>query len=316
MKGNNENDKIKQNEMQLSGRIGIMKVLKKVGWFIVAMLPALLSLVLQIGCAVVVMVVYVLQEIAKAPGTVSYDYALEQAVYVYMDNAMYIVVLYQIIGLVIFGLWYYLAYGRKPRPSGAEKPDYKGVAAIIWLGIGMQFFITGILNIIYLLNPGIMESYMELMETAGITEFTLVTFIATVILAPLGEEILCRGIIFRIAGKVSGRFWVANCIQAFAFGVIHGNLVQGSYAFLIGLVLGYIYGKYHNIWYCMLLHGVINFTSNFIDFYFELFPEGYEVLVLIGNIIVSSLLILFCFKVLGKRKELPADAVLTVENVD
>lgn len=66
----------------------------------------------------------------------------------------------------------------------------------------------------------------------------------------------------------------------------------------------------------MLLHGVINFTSNFIDFYYELFPEGYEVLALIGNGIIGLLLILFCFKVLGKRKELPADAVLTAENVD
>lgn len=287
-----------------------MKVLKKIGWFIVAMLPALLSLALQIGCAVAVLVIYVLQEMAKNPGTVSYDYAMEQAVYGYMDNTMNIVVLYQLIGLAVFGLWYYLAYGRKPRPANAEKPDYKGVAAIIWLGIGMQFFITGILNIIYVLSPKLLENYMELMEAAGITEFTLVTFIATVILAPLGEELLCRGIIFRIAGKVSGRFWVANCIQAFAFGVIHGNPVQGSYAFLIGLVLGYIYGKYHNIWYCMLLHGVINFASNFIDIYYELFPEGAEIFVFIGNIIISSLLILFCFKVLGKRKELPGDTEL------
>lgn len=291
-----------------------MKILKKTGWFIVAMLPALLSLVLQIGCAVVMLIIYVLPEIVKNPGPVSYDHAMEQALYIYMENAMNIVVLYQVIGVIVFGLWYYLAYGRKPRPALAERPDYKSVAGIIWLGIGIQLFITGVLNIIYILNPKLMENYIDLMEAAGITEFTVISVIATVLLAPLGEELLCRGIIFRLSGKVSKRFWVANCIQAFAFGVIHGNLVQGTYAFFIGLVLGYIYGKYHNIWYCMLLHGVINLMSNFVDYYFALFPEGFEIPALIGNTIVSLLLMIFCFRILGKRKEISSDAELIEEN--
>ena len=80
-------------------------------------------------------------------------------------------------------------------------------------------------------------------------------------MAPIVEEILCRGIVFRLAKHVSVKFWVANVIQALLFGVLHANLVQGTYAFVFGLVLGYVYGKYERIWMCMLLHGVINFSS-------------------------------------------------------
>lgn len=52
----------------------------------------------------------------------------------------------------------------------------------------------------------------------------------------------------------------------------------------------------------MFLHGVINFASNFVDYYYELFPEGYEVPVLIFNIVITLILMIVCFKVLGKRK--------------
>lgn len=281
-----------------------MKLLKKTGWFIVSMLPAVLSLLLQFGCGFAVIFVLIFFSAFKAQGngTAAYDDMMQIAYNSYLENAIYVVILYHIIGIMVFGLWYYLAYGKKKRPDYAEKPDGKKLAAIVFLGICIQVLISGALSLIDLLNPKLLQRYMELLETAGISEFTLAAFIATVILAPVGEELLCRGIIFRLAGKVSKRFWIANSIQALAFGIIHGNLVQGTYAFFIGLVLGYIYGKYQNIWICMLLHSVINLISNFIDYYFQLFPEGYEIPVLFANVIISLLLMIFCLKFLGKRK--------------
>lgn len=281
-----------------------MKALKKTGWFIVAMLPAVLSLVLQFGAAFASIFVLVFMEIYKAQGVASFDDAMVFALDVYAKNVIYVVALCHVIGILVFGLWYYFAYGRKKRPEQAEKPDGRKMAAVVILGVALQVLISGILNLIYIVNPKLLQSYIDLMELAGITDFTLASFVAAVILAPIGEELLCRGIIFRIAGKVSKHFWIANCIQALAFGIIHGNLVQGTYAFFIGLVLGYIYGKYHNIWICMLLHAVVNLTSNFIDYYFELFPEGYELPVYLANVIISLLLMIFCFKFLGKRKVL------------
>lgn len=278
-----------------------MKILKKTGWFFVSMLPAILSLLLQIGCAAAAIIICILWLQAQGAGA-SYDELINTAYDWFMVNAIYAVMLYHIIGVIIFGLWYYLAYGRKKRPVYAEKPDAKKIAMIILLAVSAQIFINGIINIIYNFKPELLESYIELMELSGITEFTIAAAVATVILAPIGEELLCRGIIFRIAGKVSKRFWVVNCIQALAFGLIHGNLVQGTYAFFIGLILGYIYGKYSNIWICMLLHGAFNLLSGFMDSYFAIFPEQYEIPVLIGNVIVALILMILCFKGLGKRQ--------------
>ena len=48
-----------------------------------------------------------------------------------------------------------------------------------------------------------------------------------------------RGLTLRIL-EGAFPFWAANILQALYFGIIHGNLVQGGYAFLAGMVLGYL----------------------------------------------------------------------------
>lgn len=291
---------------------------KKAGWFIVALLPAALSLILQFGAAMVFMFI-----IAFVTAFTHHDAGLSQGQLMslvqdaYMSNVSWIVLFYQIIGVFVFGLWYFFAYGKKKRPAEAEKPGIKELAMIVALGAFLQVFISGILGMISELFPELLEGYMEMMKTAGITEMTVITFIATVILAPIGEELLCRGVIYRLAGKVSAKFWVANCIQALAFGIIHANLVQGAYAFFLGLILGYIYGKYRNIWACMLLHGAVNLSSNFVDIMWEtLLPER-NIVPGVGLICALALvLILLDLKGLGPIKHLDPVRPLEKEQGD
>lgn len=279
---------------------------KKTGWFIVALLPAGLSLMLQFGAAIAFMFI-----LSFAIAFTRYDAGLSQAQLLtlvqetYMDNLSWVILSYQVIGIFVFGLWYYLAYGKKKRPAGAEKPGIGKLVMIVALGALLQVFISGLLGLIGEIFPDLLEGYYDLMKTAGIMEMTVVTFIATVILAPVGEELLCRGIIFRLAGKVSGKFWVANCIQALAFGIIHANLVQGTYAFFLGIILGYIYGKYRNIWVCMLLHGAINFSANFVDYlWYSLLPERNMAPGIALICALALVLILLVLKVLGKVRPL------------
>lgn len=278
---------------------------KRIGWFFVSILPAFLSLAIQFGAGILVMLV-----ISFSVSFSNYDAGMSQAEImglvqdVYMENLTWVVACYQFIGIIVFGLWYYLVWGRKKRAQNAEKPGAKGIFAIILLGILLQAFISGALGILDAGFPNLMEHYKEMMETAGLVEMGFIAIVATGIMAPVGEELLCRGIMFRLAGKVSSKFWVANCIQAFAFGVIHANLVQGIYAFFLGLILGYIYGKYRNIWLCMLLHASVNLSANFIEYLWEALPEQNSML-FVGLICAGSFaFIVLIYLLLGKIKPL------------
>ena len=109
--------------------------------------------------------------------------------------------------------------------------------------------------------PSIVETYMELAEIAGLGTDPFVIF-AAICLAPIGEELLCRGLTMKYAEKAFGKFWVANVLQAIVFGVMHANWVQGIYAFLIGIALGYMTKKYKSIIPAMICHFVVNFSSS------------------------------------------------------
>ena len=276
-----------------------MKILKKAGWLILTALPAALCYAMQYACAYAVLYYYYFKLKAERPDEPSGFLKLLASVQ-YSGNAIYGVVLYHVIAVVVFGLFYYFVWGKKKRPAGTEKPKWHRIPVIIVMGVLLQIAISGALNLIYVWKPEWLREYLQMMQTIGLGDMTFLVILASVILAPIGEELLCRGIMLKLAEKVTNRFWLANILQALAFGVIHGNLVQGSYAFILGLVLGYVYGKYRNIWICMLLHAVINFSSNYVDEIFYALPENAFVAGMAVIVLVTVLLLAGCFWSLGK----------------
>ncbi len=85
-------------------------------------------------------------------------------------------------------------------------------------------------------------------------------YILMCIAAPLREELLFRGIIFERLRCVLPFFWAAAGSAAF-FGLIHGNLLQGIYAFLMGLILAWLYEKKGRLLEPVIFHSTANLTS-------------------------------------------------------
>lgn len=83
------------------------------------------------------------------------------------------------------------------------------------------------------------------------------------LIGPLAEEMLFRGAILRkLLSLFKGNLhWVAIIISALIFGAAHGNLAQGSTAFLAGLVLGWMYYRTDSIIPGMAFHWAINTVS-------------------------------------------------------
>lgn len=81
---------------------------------------------------------------------------------------------------------------------------------------------------------------------------------ATVIMAPLMEELFFRGAIQgHLMRKWKNPIW-AIVVSSLLFGVIHGNPVQIFFAFLTGLALGWMYYRTGSLLPGMLMHFVNN----------------------------------------------------------
>jgi len=88
------------------------------------------------------------------------------------------------------------------------------------------------------------------------------TFLATCIIAPLGEELLFRKLLIdrtRRYGDVA-----AILLSGLLFGLFHGNLFQFFYAFLLGMILAYMYTRTDNLWWCVAMHAVINLLGSIV----------------------------------------------------
>ena len=140
------------------------------------------------------------------------------------------------------------------------------VVLIIIIGLALQLVISAALTLIEPFIPKLMGEYSELMEQAFDTNWP--SIIALVVMAPISEEIFFRGVALEYARRSSRKLWFVVVVQALAFGVAHGNLVQGTYAFVVGSVLGFICLRVGDLPTSMIGHFAVNASSFFVGYFF------------------------------------------------
>lgn len=83
------------------------------------------------------------------------------------------------------------------------------------------------------------------------------SFISAVIIAPVAEEILCRGIILKgFLNNYSAKS--AIILSALIWGILHLNIWQFVGAFLAGIFIGWIFFKTKSILACIWIHAINN----------------------------------------------------------
>lgn len=111
--------------------------------------------------------------------------------------------------------------------------------------------------------------------------------VSAVIAAPILEELFFRGMIYkRLRDMINVK--AAVVISALFFGAFHGNLVQFVYAFIIGLMLAYVYEKFKTIWAPVIFHVGANLISVLIT---EFMPQSMNnATVILGAMLISMVL--------------------------
>lgn len=249
--------------MQETGKISAAG---KVGYFFLALAATAACIVLQLVCALAVVIPAIIVEMVQF--TVKNPYYdpnnLMQLYWeLYNKWAPFGVLAYHVVGTIVFAIWYRFCFW-KPRPTirqSFRKFSLKSILVAIGCGVALCLFANGTVVLEMYIIPNQVESYMQMAEMAGLGTNIWVA-LTSIILAPLGEEFICRGLVLQYGKRCFGHFWIANLLQALLFGLIHMNWVQGIYAFVIGLVLGYLVKLFDTILPAMLMHLVVNLSSS------------------------------------------------------
>lgn len=95
-------------------------------------------------------------------------------------------------------------------------------------------------------------------------------YFAVGLLAPVCEELVFRGAILRALLSWTPRHWVAIAISALLFALVHANPAQMPHAFVIGLLLGWLYYRTDSVVPGVVYHWVNNSVAYVL---YNLYPD-------------------------------------------
>lgn len=82
-------------------------------------------------------------------------------------------------------------------------------------------------------------------------------YLSTVIVAPIAEELVFRGLLYRSLKGGMPRF-VAVLLSSALFAVLHGTIMWMIYTFLLGILLCALYERTRSLWACIACHMAFN----------------------------------------------------------
>ncbi|WP_066712652.1 CPBP family intramembrane glutamic endopeptidase [Clostridium sp. Marseille-P299] len=241
--------------------------MKKVGQVLWGIFQVFTYLLIQIIVGVIVTIGYSVIRYFQisAQGISDFNLAYEIILDDVVSSSFLMVIscLFSIVSIILYSIWYKKRYVKGKKVNLKEIFTVKQVSLIILLAVSVQVFLITFVGIIQAIKPDWFTNYNEIMKQFDIGN-SWQSLIYVAILGPIVEELLMRGLVLNQMKKAMP-FVAANIVQAFLFALLHGNLVQGSYAFVLGIIFGYIYRKYNTILSTILFHIVFNFSGYVID---------------------------------------------------
>lgn len=168
-----------------------------------------------------------------------------------------------LLAVAIWGIlsffWYRIETNGEVHAKAEEFLSGKNLLLLFLLGLGGQGLFTGAIGLLMSSFPEFFKSYTE--TISNLTKGNLFDVVLyTVLIAPVAEEVVFRGVILHKARRVLP-FIGANVLQAVFFGIYHQNIVQGIYAALLGFLLGLVCRKFNSLHAPILLHILINASA-------------------------------------------------------
>ncbi len=154
--------------------------------------------------------------------------------------------------LVILAAFFLLRRKNPLKESGILRTHGRFVftaAAVTPILYSVICFVLGLLPEAWL------ESYAQ--ASAALNRTGILTAIAAVILVPILEEVIFRGLILsRLNRALPG--WLSVLLSALLFGVCHVHPLWMAYAFALGVVFGFMDLRARSIWPSLIAHSIFN----------------------------------------------------------
>ena len=147
-----------------------------------------------------------------------------------------------------------------------------------------------VISIVNRLFPNIATQY-SVYESFFNFENIWLSILVMALLPAVFEEVLFRGVIFNSFNQTYGKT-IGVLISALIFGIYHMNWIQGVFAFILGLMLAYVYIKSGSLYVPIILHFINNLIAVLVSHIEELnfvIPTACVIYLVISGLIIGIL---------------------------
>lgn len=149
------------------------------------------------------------------------------------------------------------------RPKLSHIPEgLRWMPMCLFINIAIAMLVTILQN--YLSTFGVTIPESDFSISTPTTAALVMQFLYVIVMGPIGEEIVYRGIVLTLL-KPFGK-WLAVLISALIFGLMHGNIPQMASASASAVVTGIIAVQCGSIVPTIVIHICNNFIASYDDF--------------------------------------------------
>lgn len=127
----------------------------------------------------------------------------------------------------------------------------------------------------------------------------VLTFISCAVMPALAEEFAMRGIVLGSMRKFGDGF--AIIVSSLIFGFMHASVYQIPFAFLDGILLGYIVIKTSSIWPAVIIHFLNNAISVIFDYLSKAVSAEAVNLIYLAVTVIFFILLIVCICIIQKK---------------
>lgn len=275
----------------------------RIGYVFLSLVPVAIFLVIQTACQMPFFIMASVEAVNNPDAPSDPIDAVYYLMEIFNDKyAVYAYLSYAVIGLVVFGIWYFKSFVKTgPKLKFSQVFGVKSLVAAIAGPLGFFFAINAALTLAEMLIPWAMEEYHQLVELSGLGSDTVITVVYAICLGPILEELVFRGVVFSFLEKSNIKPVFTILITAVLFGFVHMNIVQGLYAAALGIFLGFMRYKYRSIMITILAHIVLNATGTYGEILLGKFDISDGVYLILGGI--SLFVIAFSIYLINSDKK-------------
>ncbi len=235
-------------------------------------LPLLIMFIIQYGVEIIDIIIIFISNLLsdeKSPDAISIELIMSRD-YNQPMNIAYITLAKYILYIVVFGIWIRKISSSIERKRIVRCPNIPAISFLMLCGWAGQIFVDCILVLARPHFPNAFAEYDKMVSGVSGASVSFVLLFAVCFAAPIGEEILFRGLIQKYTliffNKLMNKIAVICTIlfQALLFGIYHGNIIQGIYAFVMGILLGFLAAKFGSLIPGIIFHIAINVSIYFV----------------------------------------------------